>query len=122
MRAHVHPAGPCHIACSTNVQQCCELQLNIPEFVTLLQAWLFCLIGASWLGCLRYENILFGQLLELGSSLPVIMFKQLLQLLSIECDALCAGVLLRQSLVHVEVVSDDLDTSTHNTLHDDTTR
>lgn len=45
------------------------------------------------------------------------MLKQFLQLLGIESDAFCTGLLLRQSLVDVEVIADDLDSSSHDALH-----
>ena len=45
------------------------------------------------------------------------MLEQLLQLLGIESVAFGSRVLLRKSLMNVEVVADNLDTSAHNSLH-----
>lgn len=45
------------------------------------------------------------------------MLEQFLQLLGIKSYAVCTGLLLRQSLVDVEVIADNFDSSPHNPLH-----
>lgn len=77
-----------------------------------------CLTGARLISkCLRNKDVLLGKLLQLGPGLPVIVLEQFLQLLGIESDAVCTGLLLRQSLVYVEVIAYNFDSSPHNALH-----
>lgn len=65
---------------------------------------------ASCVGvCSRNKDGLLGQLLEFRSGLPVVMLEKLLELFSIESYTIEARMLLRKSLMDVEVIAHYLD-------------
>ena len=60
---------------------------------------------ASAAARLRNKDGLLGQFLELGSCLPIVVFKQFLQLLRVKLYTIETGVLLVEPLMKVEVIA-----------------